>query len=335
MMLTNTFSIQGVSVRKALSPIELSVTMGIALTVLGLILPAVQAIQKDAARASCIDNMRKLGQGFAEFEKTNGGFPARRTGFNNGAPYGGWGPLILGSIGEEELAKKYDPKLDCFDIGNKEVVETQIKTFLCPAAPVKRKITIQGQASSKSSNPDKDKIYTVEAAPNDYISSNGVLIVRAGYGLNAHATDQMNGNARQPLGDDEYLPLSKITDGLSCTILLIEQAGRPGTWRLDKKKNEEGQFGMSANARGAWAGWGSIAFGASNSETGETPGKGNATDCTVNCNNWFGIYSFHKGGGHILLCDGSVRFVSTKLDPLTFAYLTLRDDGHAIDTNDY
>lgn len=321
--------------RKGITRIEVVVTLGVAFTVLGLLLPVVNAIQKDSARATCQNNLRKLGQGFAEFEKANGGFPARRTGFNNGAPYGGWGPLILGPIGEEELAKKYNHKLDFFDIGNKEVVETQVPSFLCPAAPVKRTISVQGQASAKSSNPDKDKIYTVDAAPNDYISSNGVLITRSGYGLNARATDQMIGNAHQPLGDDEYIPLSKITDGLSCTILLIEQAGRPETWRLNKKKNEGGQFGMSTNARGTWSGWGSIAFGAANLETGEIPGKGDATDCAVNCNNWFGIYSFHKGGGHVLLCDGSVRFVSIKLDPLTFAYLTLRDDGHTIDYNDF
>ena len=62
---------------------------------------------------------------------------------------------------------------------------------------------------------------------------------------------------------------------------------------------------------------------------------GDATDCTVNCNNWFGVYGFHSGGANVLMCDGSVRFVTPKLDPLTFAYLTLRDDGHAIDPTDY
>lgn len=35
------------------------------------------------------------------------------------------------------------------------------------------------------------------------------------------------------------------------------------------------------------------------------------------------------------MCDGSVKFVGPKLDPLTFAYLTIRDDGHLISPTDY
>ena len=156
-----------------------------------------------------------------------------------------------------------------------------------------------------------------------------------GYGLNAADLGPMIGNQRQPMGDDEYVPLSKISDGLSCTLLLIEQAGRPEIWRFGKKKDAADQFGMSANARGSWAGWGSIAFGPASAATGETPGKGDASDCTVNCNNSFGIYGFHAGGANVLLCDGSVRFVGTKLDPLTFLHLTIRDDGHVVAPNDF
>jgi prepilin-type processing-associated H-X9-DG protein len=59
------------------------------------------------------------------------------------------------------------------------------------------------------------------------------------------------------------------------------------------------------------------------------------TDCTVNCNNTFGIYGFHEDGANVLLCDGSVRFVGKKLNPLTFAYLTICDDGHVIGSDDY
>jgi prepilin-type processing-associated H-X9-DG protein len=301
----------------------------------GLILPRVQAARADAARAQCQENLRKLGQGFAEFEKTHGGFPARRVGFNDGAPYSGWGALLLPHIGEADLAQKYNPKLDWFDPGNKAVVETRIKAFLCPASPDKRMVTVQSQASAKSENADKDTVFTVNGAVNDYIASNGILLPRGGYGLNANVADEMIGNARQATTDNEYLPLAKITDGLSCTLLVIEQAGRPEIWRNGKKQDGNSQFGMSANARGAWAGWGSIAFGAANAKTGETPGLGDATDCTVNCNNWFGIYGFHTGGANVLMCDGSVRFVSPKLDPLTLMYLTIRDDGHVISTYDY
>ncbi|MFO1066561.1 MAG: DUF1559 domain-containing protein [Pirellulales bacterium] len=136
--------------------------------------------------------------------------------------------------------------------------------------------------------------------------------------------------------DNGFLPLEKITDGLSNTPLPIEQAaGRPAVCRNGVKKDGAGQFGVSPNARGAWTGWGSIAFGAADSRTGDTPGRGDGSDCSVNCNNWFGMYGFHPDGASALLCDGSVRFFDKRLDPLTFAYLTVRDDGHLIDIDEF
>lgn len=80
---------------------------------------------------------------------------------------------------------------------------------------------------------------------------------------------------------------------------------------------------------------GAVLFGAADAETGKIPGRGDSTDRCVNADNWNGVYGFHAGGANVLLCDGSVRFVTPKLDPLTFAYLALRDDGHAIATTDY
>jgi prepilin-type processing-associated H-X9-DG protein len=321
--------------RHGLTRVEVVVAVGAILFGAGLTLPRIQAARDDAARARCADHLRRLGQGCAEFEKAHGGLPPRRAGFNNGAPYGGWGSHVLPYIGEDAVAKRYSLKHDFFDPANKAAAETTVKTFVCPAAPPGRTVPIQSQASTKSENPDKDTVFSIRAGVSDYIASNGVLIARGGYGLNADATDQMAGNQRQPMADNDFSPLAKVTDGLSCTLLLVEQAGRPGTWRSGKPTDGAGQFGMSNNARGPWAGWESIAFGAADRATGEVPGRGDATDCSVNCNNWFGVYGFHPGGANVLMCDGSVRFVGPRLDPLTFAYLTLRDDGHLIAPPDF
>ncbi|WP_020473457.1 DUF1559 family PulG-like putative transporter [Zavarzinella formosa] len=326
--------IQSLQRRAGFARTDLTVAIGLVVLGTGLFLPKLQAKRTDAAKIQCQENLRKIGQASLEFEKAQGGFPPRRAGFNDGSGYGGWGSYLLPHLGETELAKKYNLKLDFFDPGNKVVSETQLKTFLCPAAPTKRSIMIQAQSSAKTDNPDKDSVWTINAGVSDYITSNGILAPRTGYGMNANATDQMLGNQRQAMADNVFTPISKITDGLSCTILVIEQAGRPEVWRAGKKQEVNNQFGAAANARGTWAGWGSIAFGPSGPD-GIAPAKGDVTDCSVNCNNWFGIYGFHEAGANILLCDGSVRFVGKKLDPLTFIYLTLRDDGHLLSPTDY
>ena len=321
--------------RMALSRIELLVGASLAVLAVGLVLPRVQAARADAAREQCKNNLRIIGQGCLGYEKAKGGMPPRRTGFNDGNPYGGWGSQILPFIDETELAKKYNFKLDFFDAGNKAVVETQVKAFKCPASPEKRTTPIQSQASAKSENPDKDTLYKVEAGVNDYITSNGSNAPRGGWGLNAtDAVDGMGGNGRQAMIDNDPLPLVKITDGLSCTILVVEQAGRPELWRAGKERDGDGaQFGMAANARGAWAGWGSIVIGPGGADGG--PARGDFTDVSVNSNNQFGLYGFHDTGAHILLCDGSVRFVGKNLAPLTLVYLINRDDGHMISPTDY
>ncbi len=314
-----------------LSRLELTVVAGCLLVVTTILAPVVLVARDEARERACQDRLQRLGAAFTAYATVQGGLPPRRTGFNDGNPYGGWGGQILPYLDQSRLAGQYDPRYDFFDPQNKAVVEVPLPAFRCPSSPGTRLIQIQSQASTKSLNPDKDTVFTCNAGVVDFIASNGVLMTRDGYGINALGQERGLGNQRQPMIDNETLPLAMISDGLSNTLLLIEQAGRPSAWRNDQKTPGDGQFGVSPNARGAWAGWGSIAFGAANAETGETPGRGDSSDCSVNCNNWFGIYGFHQGGANVLFCDGRVRFVSVKLDPLTFAYLTIRDDGHLID----
>lgn len=318
-----------------ISRAEALVIFGGVLFTFAILPPTLLSARQQSQALACRDRLRHLGNAFSSYEQSHGGLPPRRTGFNDGNPYGGWGEQILPFLGVTERVGHYDPAYDFFDPQNKAVVEAQMPEFLCPSSPTGRVVEIQSQATTKSLNPDKDTVFTCKAGAVDFIASNGVLLTREGYGINALSQERNNGNQRQPLGDNCSTPLSKITDGLSNTLLIIEQAGRPVVWRKKEQKPGEGQFGLSPNARGAWAGWGSIAFGAANAETGETPGRGDSSDCSVNCNNWFGIYGFHPEGANVLFCDGSVRAVDARLDPLTFAYLTMRDDGHLIQHEDF
>jgi len=53
----------------------------------------------------------------------------------------------------------------------------------------------------------------------------------------------------------------------------------------------------------------------------------------MNQDNWnsqFGFKSKHVGGAHLLLCDGSVRFVSQNIDMFTYQKLGDRSDGQVV-----
>ena len=310
-----------------MSLIDVVVSLTMLAMVVLLLMPALLQATADARKQQCSDRLRTLGKAFLSFENARGGFPPRRTGLGGDQPYGGWGSQLLPQLAES-LAAKYRYDYDYFDPINQAVVETRLPMFVCPEAPPDRVLLIKSNASGNSANPDKDTLFEVNCAPNDFISSNGLSMPRNGYGLNWPS--DVSGVQHQAMTDRENLPLSKITDGLSNTILLIEKAGAPKQCRLGKCSQDDDLFAGQNISRGTWAGFGSIQFRSVDPSDGNGPPRGDNNDCTVNCNNTFGIYAFHKAGANILLCDGAVRFVGERLDGLTHGRLTTRDDGQLI-----
>lgn len=124
------------------------------------------------------------------------------------------------------------------------------------------------------------------------------------------------------------------TDGTSNTIIVAEQSGMVGTndWRT--------------NYHGGWRGWSSsgdvltkggtfhiagittVAF-AINAKSGQNGGMTVPKSNVAYAGNTI-LNSFHPGGIHVLLADGSVRFVSDNLNFLTLRQLCVRDDGQVI-----
>jgi prepilin-type processing-associated H-X9-DG protein len=315
--------------RRAYTLVDCLAVLAVLAAGAALLLPAIARSSAAARKEGCHENLRVLGKAFQEFEQARGGFPPRRTGLGGSQPYGGWGSQLLPNL-DEKLHANYHYDRDFYDPLNKEVSGTRVPAFLCASAPPERFTLIQANASGNSANPDKDTLFETRCAPNDYLASNGLFIPRGGYGLSWPRAIG-GGNQHQAMTDSENLPTSRITDGLSNTYLIIERAGGPQKWRMGKKEDDRDLFAGQNISRGTWAGFGSLNYGVFDPKTGEQEGaRGDDTDCVVNCNNTFGIYSFHEGGANVLLCDGSVRFVGKSLDGLTHLRLTTRDDGQLI-----
>ena len=64
--------------------IELLVVIAIIAVLIALLLPAVQAARKAARRAQCINNVKRLGLAFANYESTNGVLPPAFVGAGTG-----------------------------------------------------------------------------------------------------------------------------------------------------------------------------------------------------------------------------------------------------------
>ncbi len=310
---------------------DVMVTCSVVLLGCAILFPALLAASADSDVQTCTNNLRTLSVAFHEFSDVRKAFPPRRTGLGGKRPYGGWGGQILPFL-EPELAARYNPDYDYYDPINQPVCQETLAPFVCPASPQDRKLVVTASASVTSRNTDRAAVFSFAPGLNDYIASNGLRMPNAGYGVNW--PERVGGNQHQAMTDNENRPYHEISDGLSNTILIIEKAGLPDPWRVGKKTGDASPIG-GENSRGAWAGFGSIVFAGYDRETGNERAKGDASDCLVNCNNFFGIYSFHAAGANILLCDGSVRFVTPQLDGLTHGRLTTRDDGQPIDPRSF
>lgn len=281
--------------------VELLVVISIIALLVSLLLPAVQMARAAARRMSCQNNLKQIGLAALNFESVHGGLPPRRN-FSAGTRRG-WGPAILPHIEQTSLHGAYRFDRDFYAPENAENIAVPLPIFLCAAGPGPRMITIQ-----------QGSITSVGAA-GDYFGPNSFLSAKYG-------TKSLSSNTTvTAMRDNVNRKLRDITDGLSNTLLVTEQAGRPDYYILGRKQASNAGLSQAAN----WGPWASFqvfqvqVFG-SDGITRDGPGG----PCTVNCNNSQGVYSFHTGGANAVFVDGSVRFLSQSISPdLLFAVVTI------------
>jgi prepilin-type N-terminal cleavage/methylation domain-containing protein/prepilin-type processing-associated H-X9-DG protein len=298
--------------RSGFSLIELLVVIAILGTLLAMLLPAVQKVRQAAARVSCQNNLKQLGLACLMFADANQGLPAKS---QTQVPYRGWGPLLLPYI--EQGNVPYNLNANFYDAANQSAVGVRINVFSCPSSPPGRMNDIQDVTHTNVG---------WQGAPGDYFAANSVDAFWWPAAQYAAATDELQCAA---MTNNGYRPLEQITDGTSNTLLLSELAGRPDYWIKGVKQESNANLRFP-NWWGPWASY-NCAILKTWSDDGQTPGG----FCTINCNNSWGIYSFHDGGANAVFVDGSVHFLRVGLNRDIFAALVTRAGGEVIGADDY
>ncbi|MCA9078653.1 MAG: DUF1559 domain-containing protein [Planctomycetaceae bacterium] len=323
--------------RRGFSLIELLVVIAVIGILVALILPAVQSAREAARRTKCLNNLRQFGLAFHSYHDNYDQFPPVYVAVRNSVlPHfiGVPGPIddanihtyaefLLPYLEESGIYNRinfqepYFSPADLSGLGlgnytadNQSVMATPLSVFLCPSAP-------------RDVNPHDDVWEDVSpgvpfrTGGNDYGPSSGVS--RASGGLLSFAPPQATGIAQGVLTNDfPSNGLGDVTDGVTHTALMWEIAGRPDLWQLNKK--------VGVTNGGGWAdiknseNW----FSGSSADGATIPGP-----CAINCTNEVesGTYSFHPGGVHVLLCDGSVQFLNENLDIGLFVNLVTAKGG--------
>ena len=309
--------------------IELLVVIGILGVLIGLMLPAVMKVRETANRLVCTNNLKQLGLALLMFENCNGKFPPGQVsgplpepGLPQNIRAHGWGPFILPYIEREDLAREYRWDLGNTDPANQPVVIKQLKVFQCPSAPDQDRYFYGGPFAA----------YGGKAACGDYGPTWGVDAALVSLRLIDEPADCLYFIAGQlyvpnlwvyrgVLVPNQMTRTNQITDGLTNTILLTEDAGRPQLWR-----NRSRISGQPPIPGGPWeAYYSGFVIRGSDGEGVVSPGP-----CAINCTNNREIYSFHPGGANAVFADGSVHFLQNGMSISTLAALVTRAGGEVV-----
>ncbi|TWU25017.1 hypothetical protein Pla52o_13140 [Novipirellula galeiformis] len=319
-------------IRPGFTLVELLVVIAIIGVLVGLLLPAVQAAREAARRMQCSNNLKQQGLGLHTHHDTYQNFP-------NGAPRShgpNWRFEILPGLEQGNIYDQVDRSLHVFSgctssstygqqaTGNNLIlIDLMVPTYKCPSSALPA--NAPGGAMC-----NHDRLQT-----HDYVGVSGAFPDPAGR-ANVCSTGTNYGvycNTGVLVPEKEFR-FRDITDGSSNTILVAEQSGMVGT-------ND-----YRANYHGGWRGWSNsgdvttntsahhisgittVAF-AINAKTAQAGGNTIPKSDRPYAGNTI-INSFHPGGIHLLLADGSVRFVSESLNFTTLSQLCVRDDGSVL-----
>ncbi|NQT38119.1 MAG: DUF1559 domain-containing protein [Planctomycetes bacterium] len=297
--------------------VELLVVITIIGILMGLLLPAVQAVREAARRTTCRNNLKQLGLAMQHYAEIDERFPPSNI---TKPKQHAWIAFLLPHIEQEALSRDYHWDVNWSNTVNQPVVNVHLQIMRCPSAPGRlTRLDDLGNGKTAAAG---------DYAPPGWVSNQ---VVKAGlvppmrnrYGM------MVNGGG---------LPPALIRDGLSNTLMFTEDSGRPEFWIRpgrgpNKLKLNCGNLSITGG-RVLGAGWAdkrsSIPLHSFNRKGKKCPGS-----CPINCTNNNEAFSFHPGGVCAVFGDGSVRFVDEDITVATYAALITRDNDEPINSGDY
>lgn len=328
--------------------IELLVVIAIIAVLIALLLPAVQQAREAARRTQCKNNLKQLGLAAANYESTFTRFPASGKGVNfaiinlQAFPVSTFTQL-LPYADQAPVYNNFNFSLHYSNSSasaNAAAAKTKIPAFQCPSNAITTNDVLgYGQA---------------DYMPVAFVDIDPVTGVRNGQN---GVVGGANGNALNATQDSAFglfcNPVSYTTDGLSNTITIVEQSGRPsnivgkynvaalyigGAMGVDSTQMTGAGGAFTAPNRWADSDSGAGVSGQNNSVVGNVQPILNGNKIPVggppscpwsqnNCGPNNEPFSLHVGGLHALMGDGTVRFLNENIDRNTARLLFGRADG--------
>lgn len=339
--------------RRGFTLIELLVVIAIIAILIALLLPAVQQAREAARRSQCKNNLKQIGLAFHNYHETHTTFPRPAmigVTVSSGLELtmsASWGTMLLPYLDQAPVYELYDSNLSSVHPNNAEAVKTILPVFVCPSTPSgnpRTEWTIPAGTQLDPSFPPTGSDWNFSGGRADYVSTNGVRGDLSSIGYNGYpgGSPPRHGWATWIIAVQDVPSFSDggrggrmrdLWDGSSNTFMIGELASRNSLYRRNKivpSSDPEAQA-QAITGGGAWA---DPFNGEMWSEGRRYDGtdSGNGGPCAINCSNFrgAGLYSFHTGGVHVLMCDGSARFVSENIGQSVYCYLVTSQGGEVV-----
>ena len=337
-------------VKKGFTLIELLVVIAIIAILVALLLPAVQQAREAARRAQCKNNLKQLGLALHNYHITNKAMPP---GYIEGLVPGvngfGWNQHILAYFDQAPLAEKFNANIPLNVAPNALQAASALTQVRCPS----------------DVGPDQD---SNNGAGAPVILSMGTTNYPANFGVGLPTGSVLPTVVQGVFGRNTKVRFRDMKDGQT-NIILVAERRMPdlcaGPWLSPQGSHCSFWAGVRStgpalNNSGVQNPELNQIMGTTNILTlttltprsgpstllpvatiakinrlvvnqapggiaGLTPLTGQFTDTIT-----VGFSSWHTGGMHAVLGDGSVRFINENIDTNTYQNLSRRSDGETL-----